>query len=133
MLNDAQLAVTSFHQVFGVPIQDVATILPRERVNLRANWMDEEIEEFRKAETIVEQADAIADLVFFAIGVFVEMGIDGGKVFELVYESNMRKLGETGKPLLNEDGKIVKPNGWVSPNQEIELWLSSVGMLSQNT
>jgi predicted HAD superfamily Cof-like phosphohydrolase len=37
-------------------------------------------------------------------------------VFNEIHASNMSKLGEDGKPLLREDGKILKGPGFFKPN-----------------
>jgi predicted HAD superfamily Cof-like phosphohydrolase len=122
MFNEAQEAVKEFHKIFGLPVGETITLLREERVELRANWLTEEIDEFRCAKNMTEQLDAIADLIYFAIGVFVEMGVDGSKVFELVHEANMTKLDSEGKPLY-ENNKVTKPEGWTSPYQRIDFWL----------
>ena len=124
MLVDAQQAVLEFHRTFNLPISNSPNKLERNRIEFRAKWMMEEIEEFLESTNIVDQADAIADLIYFALGVFVEMGIDGSKIFEIVHQANMNKLGQNNKPLYNEEGKVTKPDNWVSPHERIEQWLA---------
>lgn len=126
MLNEAQQAVQEFHKKFGLPVSANPANLHRKRVKLRANWMSEEIQEFLEASDLVDQADAIADLIYYAIGVFVEMGLDGSKVFEFVHRANMKKLEPEGKPRYETNGRIAKPSDWVSPREEIREWLKSI-------
>ena len=38
------------------------------------------------------------------------------EVFQEIQRSNMSKLDEKGKPIYREDGKVLKPTGWVPPN-----------------
>lgn len=126
MLVEAQKAVQEFHESFKLPIAKHPHYLERTRVELRAKWMAEEIEEFLGSSDIAEQVDAVADLIYFALGVFVEMGIDGSRVFEIVHQSNMKKLDQQNNPLYNEEGKVIKPTNWVSPNESIHQWLMTL-------
>jgi hypothetical protein len=77
--------------------------------------MDEELREFRAAHDVTDQADAMIDLIYFALGSLVEMGVHPSPLFAIVQKANMSKLWEDGKPRYDEDGKIVKPPGWQDP------------------
>ncbi|MFC5986958.1 hypothetical protein [Marinicrinis lubricantis] len=89
------------------------------RMLARTSWMLEELCEFTRAETIEDQADALIDLIYFAMGTFVEMGVRPEKLFEIVNEANMSKLWPDGEPHFNEQGKIVKPEGWQPPEEKL--------------
>ncbi len=130
MINSAQNAVREFNRLFNLPVSEQATRLSRERVELRVKWMSEEIEEFRKANNILDQLDAVTDLIYYAIGVFVEMGVDGSMVFQFVHEANMAKVSPGEKPRYNPDGKVMKPENWTSPREKIRRWLSETAMVS---
>jgi tetratricopeptide (TPR) repeat protein len=78
--------------------------------------MREEINEFLEARTLVEQADAMIDLMYFAMGTMVEMGLRPEELFDIVHHANMSKLWSDGKPRFRPaDGKIQKPENWVDP------------------
>ncbi len=124
MLEQAQASVKEFHEKFNLPVATRPTLLQRERVELRSKWMQEEIKELLAATNVAEQADAVADLIYFALGIFVEMGVDGGRIFELVHSSNMTKLGSDGLPIYNQDGKVIKPSTWISPHEMIQQFLN---------
>lgn len=64
---------------------------------------------------IVEIADALCDLKYFICGSEIEYGIDGDATFHEVHASNMSKLGEDGKPIYREDGKIMKGPNYFKP------------------
>lgn len=122
--------VREFHSKFGHPIADNPTQMSANRAKIRYKWMLEEINEFIEANEIVEQADAMIDVIYFALGTLVEMGIKPDNLFEIVQDSNMAKLWPDGKPHYNEDGKTIKPPTWEDPhdklreaieNQHIEL------------
>jgi predicted HAD superfamily Cof-like phosphohydrolase len=42
------------------------------------------------------------------------------KIIEIIHESNMSKLGEDGKPILREDGKILKGPNFFTPTAKIK-------------
>lgn len=114
-MNQAYEDVKLFHTAFGHPTAAAPQLLPPQRVEDRARWMDEELDEFRRAETLVDQADAMIDLIYFALGTLVEMGVQPGPLFAIVQRANMAKLDPDGQPLRRADGKIVKPPGWQDP------------------
>lgn len=78
----------------------------------RASWMLEELVEFMEADTLRDQTDALIDLIYFAIGTFTLMGVKPEPFFDIVHNANMGKLHADGKPRFNEQGKIIKPEGW---------------------
>jgi predicted HAD superfamily Cof-like phosphohydrolase len=125
MIIEAQRAVCEFNKAFNLPISESPKLLERDRVLLRGKWMKEEVDEFFDATDIVDQVDAIIDLMYFALGALVGMGVDGDEAFRLIHEANMAKLGNDGKPIYNEEGKVIKPEGWVSPKESIRQWLSN--------
>ena len=112
--------VKEFHLKFGHPVAEYPKQLGSERVVKRYRWMLEEINEFVEAEEIVEQADAMIDVMYFALGTLVEMGIEPDNLFDIVQEANMNKLWPDGKPHYNADGKTIKPNGWSDPHFKLE-------------
>ncbi len=109
--------VRRFQESFGHPVSDTPVQMDSERAKKRYGWMLEEINEFLEADEIVEQADAMIDLIYFALGTLVEMGIRPDGLFEIVQRANMSKLWPDGKPRCNEEGKTIKPPGWVDPHE----------------
>jgi len=82
----------------------------------RFGYMEEELSEFLNATDIVDQADAMIDLIYLAIGTLVELGVKPERLFEIVHNANMSKLWPDGKPHTNpETGKIIKPPTFVRP------------------
>lgn len=91
--------------------------------------MLEEINEFLEAAEegdIVEQADAMIDVIYFALGTLVEMGIKPDKLFDIVQYANMSKLWEDGKPHYNEMGKVIKPSTWEDPHEKLKDAIDSM-------
>ncbi|MFD3449784.1 HAD family hydrolase [Microbacteriaceae bacterium 4G12] len=112
--------VETMHKVFKHPVAISPTSLPAERARIRASFMQEELDEFLAAETLEDQYDALIDLMYFAFGTFVEMGVRPDRGFEIVNEANMAKLFPDGQPRFREgDGKILKPEGWEAPEPKL--------------
>jgi predicted HAD superfamily Cof-like phosphohydrolase len=121
--------VREFHSAFNHPISFEPTVLPVDRANKRYAWMLEEINEFLDAsrdQDIVEQADAMIDVIYFALGTLVEMGIYPDVLFKIVQDANMSKLFPDGKPHYNEMGKVIKPIGWEDPHPKLKLAIENM-------
>jgi predicted HAD superfamily Cof-like phosphohydrolase len=111
--------VKDFHSRFGHPVRETPGMLTAERAAARAAWMQEEVAEFLAAQTVPDQADAMIDLIYFAVGTLVEMGVRPQALFDIVHSANMTKLWPDGKPRWRDDGKTIKPPGWVDPTDAI--------------
>ncbi|RCX12328.1 putative HAD superfamily Cof-like phosphohydrolase [Anaerobacterium chartisolvens] len=119
-LDDTWIKVREFHEKFGHPVSEKPVLLNEDRVGKRYDWMLEEINEFKESDNIYDQADAMIDLIYFAVGTMVEMGVKPENVFDIVHSANMRKLWPDGKPHYNEQGKTIKPAGWTDPYNDIK-------------
>ena len=112
--------VKQFHETFNHPVADEVTFMKEDRAKKRYAWMLEEINEFIEAEDVVEQADAMIDTIYFAIGTLVELGIEPTVLFDIVQDANMSKIWADGKPHFNEMGKTIKPEGWQDPHDKLK-------------
>lgn len=115
----AQKSVREFHEAFGAPFADAPRMLTPERAQLRSSLIAEELEEYVAAVRdgdLVAVADALGDLLYVVYGTGVEHGIDLIPVFTEIHRSNMSKLGADGKPVLRDDGKILKGPDYSPPN-----------------
>lgn len=71
---------------------------------------------------IGEQADALVDCYYYSLNAAAKKGVNLSKVFNVVHAANMAKRDPTtGKFLKRQDGKIIKPEGWVAPNITAEI------------
>ena len=115
-------AVHAFHTAFKLNIQDSPTInISDERKQLRFELMKEENEEYLEAaqnNDLVEVADALGDMLYILCGTIIEHGMQDKieEVFNEIQRSNMSKLGEDGKPIYREDGKVLKGPNYFKPN-----------------
>ena len=79
----------------------------------------EELDEFKQAlenNDLLETADALTDILYVTYGAGHAFGINLDNCFEEVQKSNMSKLGEDGKPIYNELGKVMKGPKYFKPN-----------------
>lgn len=120
--------VYHWQSIFGAGSQHTVSDLPRlitpELAKVRAKFLREEIREYleaNEAKDLVEVLDAIIDIQFFLLGQVVIHGLQEVylEAFEIVYQSNMSKLGEDGRPILREDGKILKGPGYWKPTAKL--------------
>ncbi|MEQ6123138.1 nucleoside triphosphate pyrophosphohydrolase family protein [Pseudotenacibaculum sp. MALMAid0570] len=115
-------AVHEFHTAFGLGIKNEPTAnIGEERNLLRFNLMKEENEEYFEAANnndLVEVADALGDMLYILAGTIIEHGMQHKivEVFDEIQRSNMSKLGEDGKPIYREDGKVLKGPNYFKPN-----------------
>ena len=82
--------------------------------------IDEEVGELHQAVLAndeVEQLDALTDILVVTIGTIHSMGADAEGAWKEVMQTNFAKIDhETGKVRKREDGKVLKPLGWIPPN-----------------
>jgi predicted HAD superfamily Cof-like phosphohydrolase len=115
-------AVALFHRSFGLGVSESPKANLGEAKNLlRYNLMDEENEEYYEAAQkgdLVEVADALGDMLYILCGTILEHGMQHiiEEVFEEIQRSNMSKLGEDGKPIYREDGKVLKGPAYFKPD-----------------
>jgi predicted HAD superfamily Cof-like phosphohydrolase len=115
-------AVYAFHKAFKIHTQDTPTVtISEERKKLRFELMKEENEEYLEAaknNDLVEVADALGDMLYILCGTIIEHGMQDKieEVFNEIQRSNMSKLGEDGKPIYREDGKVLKGPNYFKPN-----------------
>lgn len=115
--------VKDFQVAFGNPVGEHPHILTGREKLRRLEWMREELDELAEANTVEDQADAIIDLLYFAFGYLVEMGVPPSGVWNAVHKANMAKLWEDGVHT-NAIGKVIKPEGWKGPEDEIRDYIA---------
>lgn len=111
--------VRDFHQSFGHPTPEQPQKLTADQVSRRLSWMLEELDEFKAAGDLHDQADSMIDLIYFALGTLVEMGVRPARLFDIVHEANMSKVKKNGERRYGTDGKVLKPSTWKDPRELI--------------
>jgi predicted HAD superfamily Cof-like phosphohydrolase len=113
-------AVAEFDRAFGLPARQVPSADVGDGLaKLRVALLEEETGEFVAASErgdLIGIADALADIVYVAWGTALTYGIDLDAVLREVHRSNMSKLGRDGKPILRDDGKVIKSELYFPPD-----------------
>ena len=111
--------VRLFMTTFGQEVKNKASLSSENINNLRINLIEEELNEFKEAvkkKDLKEAADALTDILYVTYGAGHAFGINLDKCFEEVQKSNMSKLGDDGKPIYNEKGKVMKGPKYFKPD-----------------
>lgn len=111
--------VKEFHEAFGVENNEEPVLIPDSE--LRFNLAQEELDEYKEAyeeNDLTEILDSLVDQAYILYGTILRHGLQNvfEKAFKEVHSSNMSKLGEDGKPIYREDGKIMKGKNFFKPN-----------------
>ena len=112
-------SVKKFMKTFGQEIREKAGFPDDKITSLRYDLIKEELDELKEAmdnKDIKEVADALTDILYVTYGAGHAFGIDLDKCFQEVQCSNMSKLGQDGKPIYNERGKVMKGPKYFKPD-----------------
>ena len=111
--------VKTFMETFGQEVKTKPSFSTDKINSLRYDLIKEELEELKEAienKDLLEVADALTDILYVTYGAGHAFGIDLDQCFEEVQSSNMSKLGENGKPIYNESGKVMKGPKYFKPD-----------------
>jgi predicted HAD superfamily Cof-like phosphohydrolase len=111
--------VKLFMESFGQEVKSKPEFPSDDTVKLRIELISEELQELVDAcdaNDIIEVADALTDILYVTYGAAHSFGIPIDECFKEVQRSNMSKLGEDGKPIYREDGKVMKGPNYSVPN-----------------
>jgi len=123
-MNSYERKVRDFHLAFdiGVDLPLTADLLA-----FRKKLIEEEVQELYaeidramdecaargsvSQKTLSDMLKEMADVQYILSGMAVTFGMPADAVFDRVHDSNMSKLGDDGKPVRRDDGKVMKgPN-----------------------
>ena len=111
--------VKTFMNTYGQEVKNTPEFPDSKIVQLRIDLIQEELNELKEAinnNDIIEVADALTDILYVTYGAGHSFGVDLDKCFDEVQKSNMSKLGDDGKPIYNEAGKVMKGPNYFKPN-----------------
>ena len=111
--------VGTFMKTFGQEVKTEPSFSTDKINKLRIDLIKEELEELTDAmnkKDLLEVADALTDILYVTYGAGHAFGIDLDECFEEVQNSNMSKLDDNGKPIYNENGKVMKGPNYFKPN-----------------
>jgi len=112
-------SVKTFMKTFGQEVKEKAGFPSDKITSLRYELINEELEELKEAiinRDIKEVADALTDILYVTYGAGHAFGINLDKCFKEVQNSNMSKLGNDGKPIYNDKGKVMKGPNYFKPD-----------------
>lgn len=144
--------VQEFHEGLSHPVGKTPMLLSSDRMKIRQRWIKSEFDETEIAfdeDNIAKVFDGIADQIYFLLGTAVEMG--GGvmdnkgvvlfdRIWAVIQKANMGKMNyphidgcaselggfcDCGAVAYDENGKVIKPNGWKAPDEEIRQLVKS--------
>ena len=104
---------------FGQEVKTRPSLSSEKINNLRISLINEELEEFKEAiknNDLKEATDALTDILYVTYGAGHAFGVNLDQCFDEVQKSNMSKLGKDGKPIFNENGKVMKGPNYKKPN-----------------
>ena len=111
--------VKTFMETFGQIVRTKPQFPDEKTMQLRYDLIKEELNELEQAmktKNLKEVADALTDILYVTYGAGYAYGIDLDKCFKEVQRANMSKLGNDGKPIYNEKGKVMKGPNYLKPN-----------------
>ena len=111
--------VKTFMETFGQMVRTKPQFPDEETMQLRYDLIKEELNELEQAmktKNLKEVADALTDILYVTYGAGYAYGINLDKCFKEVQRANMSKLGNDGKPIYNEKGKVMKGPNYSEPN-----------------
>ena len=106
-------------KTFGQEVKTKPELSSEKINNLRISLINEELEEFKEAiknNDLKEAIDALTDIFYVTYGAGHAFGVNLDECFDEVQRSNMSKLGEDGKPIYNESGKVMKGPSYFKPD-----------------
>lgn len=114
-------SVREFHETFNQENGVEPRLIENHEWMLRHKLMAEENDEYYDATDkgdLTEIADALGDQLYILCGTILKHGMQDiiEKVFDEIHRSNMSKVGEDGKAIMREDGKILKGKQYFKPN-----------------
>jgi len=111
--------VKIFMEKFGQIVRTKPQFPDDKTMQLRLDLIKEELDELEEAmktKNLKEIADALTDILYVTYGAGYAYGIDLDLCFKEVQRANMSKLGEDGKPIYNDQGKVMKGPNYTKPD-----------------
>ena len=108
-----------FMKTFGQEVKNKPSFSTDKINKLRIDLIKEELDELNEAmknKDLLEVADALTDILYVTYGAGHAFGINLDKCFDEVQNSNMSKLDSSGKPIYNNDGKVMKGPNYFKPD-----------------
>jgi predicted HAD superfamily Cof-like phosphohydrolase len=89
-------------------------LMTPEAIAFIRKMVNDELDELEESTTVIEQADALVDAIYYICDCAVKHGMNLDPLFAIVHGANMQKV-VNGKVLKRPDGKVMKPDTWRDP------------------
>ncbi len=140
--------IKKFNIMYGHPVNDKPTLLGLKQLENFKSIISEEVNEVNeiislykekersisednKIEILTKLSDWLGDIIVYVSNEAKKHGIPLDSVLDIIMQSNFSKLGEDGKPIYDERGKVLKgPNYW-KPEPKIKEFLISLNETEQ--
>lgn len=138
-MNSFEQKLHQAYTKYGLAYEGPPRHLSLEEKNYRIACLFEEIEEFAESDTLVDQYDALQDLLVFAIGTLYRMGMPMSEGFDAVMKANLSKVPGNNPHKSNKDRAeykgtdLVKPEGWTGPEDSLAEILINRSVLKKDT
>lgn len=122
MSRDWPQDILTMHNHYGVNAvvdkMDKKTL--KKFLEFRINFLEEELDELKKADNPEDVVDALIDLCVVAIGTLDSFEVDAHEAWNEVLVANMNKRVGVKKERPNPLGlpDLIKPDGWEAPSHE---------------
>lgn len=91
-------------------------VFNRDQYQMYCNLIKEEFDELCASDNVVDDLDALIDILVVTVGALHSLGVDADGAWKEVMRSNFDKVDpRTGRVTKREDGKVLKPEGWEPP------------------
>ncbi len=136
-------SIAKFNAMYKLPVNEKPTLPTIERLKSFKSILMEEVHELddiiakyeshasgdeaslnadQKVDVLTDLADILGDLVVYIRSEATKYGINLEDALKIIMDSNFSKLGENGKPIYDERGKVMKgPNYWKPEPQLSEM------------
>ena len=118
-MNKMVTDIRDFHEKFNISYDGPPRALPEDLARFRIKFIEEELNEYIKAEAegdIVEMLDALVDMVYVILGTAYLQGLPFNQAWDEVHKTNMAKVNAKPEDNARHSTDIVKPEGWVPPD-----------------
>lgn len=116
--------VQEFNRLYGLPTPTKPEMISMQRMRLFRAMLLEEVSEAETVYDVADLADWLGDIIVYCASEAARHGLPLEQVLEIIMDSNMSKLGEDGRPIINQEtGKVEKGPRYWKPEPKIRTLL----------
>ena len=130
--------IRKFNELYKLPSHESPQVPDAQRIENFMDILREEVDEGHeiiekyaeattdeaKVDILTSLSDWLGDIIVYAASEARRAGIPLGPVLKVLMDSNFSKLGEDGKPIYDDRGKVMKGPGYWRPEEKISEIIS---------